>query len=986
MAIETNLNQRPYFDDYAEAKDFHRILFRPGYGVQARELSQLQTILQTQIERFANEIVIDGTVITGCGLSTDTVGYVKLRDKDANNRVLLLGDFYHCGSVANAVVTGGTSGVTGRLVDVKEGSESAAPDYLTVYVAYTNSGANNTTKTFLDNENLIVRHTGNSDFIVAANTIASPATGLALRGSRSDGIVYHKGNFIRVENQSTIIGKYTHRPSKKIGLRTIESIVDSNQDSSLLDNATAATNFAAPGANRLRLVPTLAVYDKSFANTENFFQIAQIDNGSVEQRNEDTTYSDIGRYIAEHFHDTHGNYVTDPFNLRVREHLKKTNSLGRYTAAEGGDSDKLVVEIEKGRGYVNGFRVQQYGASYVNIDKATDANVASGTAISQAMGNYVLVDEVAGSFDMNALTTVSLRSAAADAVSSATHSATATPGSEIGTAVVRGFEWHNGTKGIPSCQYRVYLFDIKMNAGSNFKDVRSLFIADAGGSGVDAFADPVLEGGNTILKEAGLLPLIYDTGFFATKEHNDVQWIVRKKFEEISVAVDGTADATLNTDGGDTRATGGSEDFNDGGASIALADFRNYTIVSRTDTQTPSLTSNITDISGTTVTGDASTTFLSDYEVGDLLEVEISAVWTKIGYIASITSNTSMTLTDTALATFSSQSYDHRATFPAGHVWNLQYASGILSEPTNGTLDIALSRTFANSFNIDIFFDVLRTTASPAKKTVNKNKFIIINTGSHSASKTGPWSLGVSDAFKLIGVFKGANNTVTDASTDVTDQFELVTGQKDAMYDTSFLKQKDNSTLDLTNCGLMVKFNYFDKSTSTGYGYFNFNSYADISDDDNPGASSSITTQEVPVYISPISGKRIDLRDAVDFRPKKTNSVTPTTTATIGGSPTNPAELTTFGYDANAGAYMPSPDENYQADMWFYLPRKDLVVVTPRGNFEVIKGTPAQTPRTPDRPAGTMTLGVVEVTPYPSLSPYVAQTYARPRYRVNLEL
>src|SRR6056300_408336 len=101
MTIETNFNQSPYFDDFNEEKNFHRVLFRPGYAVQARELTQLQSILQNQVERFANEIMVDGTIVTGGGLITDQTNYVKLRDKDANNRVLLLSDFYSGGAIAN---------------------------------------------------------------------------------------------------------------------------------------------------------------------------------------------------------------------------------------------------------------------------------------------------------------------------------------------------------------------------------------------------------------------------------------------------------------------------------------------------------------------------------------------------------------------------------------------------------------------------------------------------------------------------------------------------------------------------------------------------------------------------------------------------------------------------------------------------------------------------------------------------------------------
>ena len=37
-------NINPYYDDFEEDKGFLRILFKPGYPVQARELTQLQTL------------------------------------------------------------------------------------------------------------------------------------------------------------------------------------------------------------------------------------------------------------------------------------------------------------------------------------------------------------------------------------------------------------------------------------------------------------------------------------------------------------------------------------------------------------------------------------------------------------------------------------------------------------------------------------------------------------------------------------------------------------------------------------------------------------------------------------------------------------------------------------------------------------------------------------------------------------------------------
>ena len=47
-----NYPAAPYYDDFDETKNYHRILYRPGYAVQARELTQMQTNLQAQLDRF----------------------------------------------------------------------------------------------------------------------------------------------------------------------------------------------------------------------------------------------------------------------------------------------------------------------------------------------------------------------------------------------------------------------------------------------------------------------------------------------------------------------------------------------------------------------------------------------------------------------------------------------------------------------------------------------------------------------------------------------------------------------------------------------------------------------------------------------------------------------------------------------------------------------------------------------------------------------
>ena len=67
-----NFNTQPYFDDFDENKNFHKILFKPGVAVQARELTQIQSILQDQIGKVGKFVLSDGSKVTGGRYFVDT--------------------------------------------------------------------------------------------------------------------------------------------------------------------------------------------------------------------------------------------------------------------------------------------------------------------------------------------------------------------------------------------------------------------------------------------------------------------------------------------------------------------------------------------------------------------------------------------------------------------------------------------------------------------------------------------------------------------------------------------------------------------------------------------------------------------------------------------------------------------------------------------------------------------------------------------------
>ena len=78
---KTNLNVSPYYDDFDESDNFHRVLFRPSYAVQARELTTLQTILQNQLDKFGRHTFKEGAMVIpgNIGFTTDYYA-VKLQD------------------------------------------------------------------------------------------------------------------------------------------------------------------------------------------------------------------------------------------------------------------------------------------------------------------------------------------------------------------------------------------------------------------------------------------------------------------------------------------------------------------------------------------------------------------------------------------------------------------------------------------------------------------------------------------------------------------------------------------------------------------------------------------------------------------------------------------------------------------------------------------------------------------------------------------
>ena len=89
---KTIMGGPPYFDDFDEDKRFLKILFRPGRPLQSREVTQLQSMLQNQIERFGRHMFEEGSVVTGGSITDATVNFIRVTDSlTLEDRAALVG-------------------------------------------------------------------------------------------------------------------------------------------------------------------------------------------------------------------------------------------------------------------------------------------------------------------------------------------------------------------------------------------------------------------------------------------------------------------------------------------------------------------------------------------------------------------------------------------------------------------------------------------------------------------------------------------------------------------------------------------------------------------------------------------------------------------------------------------------------------------------------------------------------------------------------
>ena len=257
MAQITDLNVSPYYDDFDEADNFHRVLFRPGFAIQARELTQLQSILQNQVERHGNHMFKEGSIVIPGQLSYESdFPTLQLASTFASETI----DPSQYFDATNPVtITGVTSGVKAYVTGFQAATATTQP---ILYLNYYKTGSDNSSTTFSDAENItadkaITHTTGYANGVASATTFTTDASAVGSSATIEDGVIYIRGQFVKVNRQTLLLSSNSVTESARIGLTITETLVTPEVDSSLTDNSRGSSNYAAKGAHRLKISLTL---------------------------------------------------------------------------------------------------------------------------------------------------------------------------------------------------------------------------------------------------------------------------------------------------------------------------------------------------------------------------------------------------------------------------------------------------------------------------------------------------------------------------------------------------------------------------------------------------------------------------------------------------------------------------------------------------------------------------------------------------------
>lgn len=406
MPQNTNLNVTPYYDDFDKDKNFYRVLFRPGFPIQARELTTMQSILQNQVESIGQHLFKDGAMVI-----PGQVGY------DLNVQAVILQESFLGGDVETyrnqlngAIIEGLNTGIKAKVLFSISAAESER-GYITLYVKYIDSGdttSQASTKTFQINEQLIADReiTFGSTLIEIGTPFAQllPVNALATGSAAyiNEGVYFIRGHFVNVPTSTIILEQYSNNPSYRVGLDIIESIITPEDDESLNDNAAGTSNYSAPGAHRFKINATFVKRLIDDEADKDFIELLRINKSRIESFVDRSEYSELEKSLARRTYEESGDYVIDTFDVKVRENLNDGFNNGVYepgsiTTQGALTSENLAaIEVSPGKAYIRGYRTEFISPQYVDVEKPRDYQESQNSIVNFNLGNFIKVYGIYG--------------------------------------------------------------------------------------------------------------------------------------------------------------------------------------------------------------------------------------------------------------------------------------------------------------------------------------------------------------------------------------------------------------------------------------------------------------------------------------------------------------------------------------------------------------------------------------------------------------
>ena len=973
-----NFNVSPYYDDYDTSKDFLRVLFRPGFSVQARELTTLQTILQNQVTRFGNHIFENGSmVIPGSVNVNSEVNFMKLNDlQDGNAVTTYLTQF------KDKVITGSISGAKALVEDTSECDCMVAGDSTIPSLHFTmmDSGTSGTTKQFVAGEEITALAVDNStttNFRLTANqvgdlkvtiksfgdngnvgtTYTNNATtdvlGKSFRVEVREGIYYIDGFFVQNAEIHLYISRFNTTPSNRVGFQVTEDIVTPEEDTSLNDNAQGTNNFAAPGAHRYKISLALKRLPIGGTDSIKFVELIRIKDGIVQQKVEKASYAELEKTLARRTFDESGSYETNKFKISLKEHLDDGTGAGVYQASPGstsssfdstaiyGNADKFAVVVDPGKAYVEGFEVESTQTTYYDVNKSRPTTDDSGTVnennsiiredarpVGTAIGNFVIARNITNAPAVNTFEKIFLfDSSGAAWLSSGTSSYTApnqvisSYAGLVGTAFIRSFQLHNGSYSSPT--FKTSLFNIEMIDGKSFARDVTWMVSSSNGA-VTGTAD-----------------------FYAE---------VDPTADSQQINISGTVSLPNQTGGSNVTLTGVGTSFqnelkvgdalvHDGqtvGFVTAIASGISATVQRPANSDNTALTGVSITVGRAQLkepqsnamvypTGYAFTKSIKGFDTGagtDTLEQSQHTVrrvntntTTGSGDFVMTLSNVNETfLSDTDLSNYTLIRND------TGAVINISAADISFDDDANRK-EVTIA-SGVNATSCTLYTSVLQVNAAATEKTKVRSTATETFTGKTNVAKP-EIELANADGIDITSVkmVPGDFNTYTESqSIDITENYELDSGQRLTHYQKARLKLKSGSPL--PTGAIKVTYRHF---SYTGAGnFFSVDSY------------SAINYEDIPTFeYQDVSGNttQIDLHDVIDYRP------------VISGANAFTPEIPKIGTDLTT-------------PVAFYVGRKDKVSLGSTGNLQIISGQPSEYPQEPEDPKQGLVLATLDVPPY----------------------